>query len=375
MENITDELVEMDEVEDNVDDEGSVLDDASKDEIVPIEHYNITSYGADYDVEGLVRRLQKQNIYIPPFQRDYIWTLQMASRFIESLLLGLPVPGVFLVRETDSNLLTVIDGQQRLKTLQFFYDGYFNPRLDSKTKRVFKLIGVQPKFEGQTYLSLDAQDKRILDDSIIHATIVKQESPENDDTSMYHIFERLNNGGRKLLSQEMRTAIYHGEFIDTIKSLNDKAEWREIFGAKHKRLKDQELILRFFALYFVHARYERPMEEFLSKFVKSNQKPTEAFLANCDEIFTTTIDGIYKAVGSKAFRTGTVLNAAIFDSVMVGLAANMKNHTALDSKMVKEAYDHLLKDSEYQNLVKQHTSDTSNVEARIKKAIDAFSGL
>ena len=93
---------------------------------MPPIQYEISSYGADYDVEGLVKRLERDDLLIPPFQRNYVWKLKEASRFIESLLLGLPVPGVFLVREQDSNKLLVIDGQQRLKTLQFFYNGIFN---------------------------------------------------------------------------------------------------------------------------------------------------------------------------------------------------------------------------------------------------------
>src|SRR5258708_20925159 len=106
----------------------SVIDEASTDDVVAQDRYDITSFGADYDVEGLVRRLQRGDIWIPDFQRGYVWTQLMASRFIESLLLGLPVPGVFFARETETNRLMVIDGQQRLKTLQFFYEGYFDPK-------------------------------------------------------------------------------------------------------------------------------------------------------------------------------------------------------------------------------------------------------
>ena len=83
-------------------------------------------------------------------------------RFIESFLLGLPVPGIFLARETESNRLLVIDGQQRLKTLQFFYDGFFNPESDDKRKRPFQLVRVQDIFEGKTYGTLDENQVRKL---------------------------------------------------------------------------------------------------------------------------------------------------------------------------------------------------------------------
>ena len=120
------------------------IDDANDDDTVVPERYDITSFGADYDVEGLVRRLQRGDIFIPSFQRNYVWNQSLASRFIESLLLGLPIPGIFLARETESNKLIVIDGQQRLRTLQFFYDGFFRPKQEDDVKKIFKLQKVQP---------------------------------------------------------------------------------------------------------------------------------------------------------------------------------------------------------------------------------------
>jgi len=89
-------------------DEVQVFDEASENEAVAEVEYAITSYGADYDVEGLVKRLERDSITIPPFQRDYVWSQQEASRFIESLLLGLPVPGIFLAREPQTEQLTVL---------------------------------------------------------------------------------------------------------------------------------------------------------------------------------------------------------------------------------------------------------------------------
>src|SRR5436305_1289588 len=300
-----------------------VIDESINDSVVPAVQYDIASYGADYDVEGLVNRLNRDDILIPPFQRNYIWSLSEASRFVESLLLGLPVPGIFLAREPDSNKLLVIDGQQRLKTLQFFYNGFFNPRPGDQKKLVFKLTGVQEPFEGKTYAELDDKDRIRLNDSLIHATVVKQEAPKNDDTSVYHIFDRLNSEGRRLTPQEIRTAIDHGEFISTIKELNDYEPWRKIYGRKSARLKDQELILRFLAFYFEGEKYERPMKEFLNKFAREHRKPTKEFLEASKKEFTNTIDVIFKSIGEKAFRPIGPINAAVFDSVTVGVARRL----------------------------------------------------
>ncbi|MDX2166330.1 MAG: DUF262 domain-containing protein, partial [Deltaproteobacteria bacterium] len=193
-------------------DEGNLVDEAEQDITVEPLRYDITTFGADYDVDGLVRRLRRGDIYIPTFQREYVWSIREGSRFVESLLLGLPVPGVILAREADTNRLLVIDGQQRLKTLQFFYDGFFDPGIDDRTRRIFKLVGVQPRFEGLTYDALDEADRLRLDNAIIHATVVKQDYPANDETSIYQIFERLNTGGRRLYAHEIRLAIYYGSF-------------------------------------------------------------------------------------------------------------------------------------------------------------------
>jgi hypothetical protein len=326
-------------------------------------------------VEGLVKRIQRADILIPPFQRNYVWSQKDASRFIESLLLGLPVPGIFLAKEPDSNKLLVLDGQQRLKTLQFFYEGYFNPHDDNKTQQVFKLINVQAKFEGRTHQTLEEQDRVKLNDSLIHATIVKQESPQDDDTSVYHVFDRLNSTGRRLTAQEIRTAIDHGNLINLVKELNEHDSWRGIYGKRNSRLKDQELILRFLALFFDGAHYERPMNEFLNKFSKKYKQADQGFLSHAAKIFRDTVDLIAETVGRKAFRPISSLNAAAFDSVMVGLARRLERGPISDPATVKSAYDDLLTDPNFSTLISRSTSDESNVAARIDKATQKFDGI
>src|SRR5690606_39673409 len=119
--------------------------------------FNINYYGADYPVDSLVRRMDDEGFIIPNFQRKYVWKHDEASKFIESLLLGLPVPSIFLAKDKFSNRLIVIDGQQRLRTLQYFYHGEFP---DGKQ---FKLKNISSQFNGLTYQNLSAEDRRNLD--------------------------------------------------------------------------------------------------------------------------------------------------------------------------------------------------------------------
>ena len=354
-----------------------VRDDAERDDTVTPVQYDIVSFGADMDAEGLVKRLQREDVFVPPFQRDYVWTLKEASRFIESLLLGLPVPGIFLARESDSKKLLVIDGQQRLKTLMFFFEGVFNPDPDATTKRVFRLQNVQQQFEGRTYETLDEDDRIALNDSIIHATIVKQDSPDGEQNSVYHIFERLNTSGRKLSRQQIRVAIYHGDFIDLIHELNDNESWRAIFGRKSRTLKDEEMILRFLALFFDRKNYKRPMERFLNDFTSKVKagKGGDPSIEQCRALFEKTILVAHSAFDDRAFRIEKALNVAVFDSVMVGIAESLRNAPELPPEKFKEACDRLFGDRRYLELVSRATADEKNVEERISLSVATFADI
>lgn len=349
-----------------------VDDQAELDEAIPSVRYDITSYGADYDVDGYVKRLKRGEIFIPEFQRGYVWNQPQASRFVESLLLGLPVPGVFLAKDTRTEKLLVIDGQQRLKTLQFFTQGYFAPRPDEKTQRIFALQRVQERFEGKTYDTLDQRDRLRLDNSIVHATIVRQDQPPEDDTSIYHIFERLNSGGRLLAPQEIRRALYHGPLMDLVTSLNSIPAWRQIFGRTHARLKDEELVLRFLAMHFEFSTYRQPMSEFISKFAGKHQHAPTAFLDDCRRLFTASIETVAAGIGTKAFRPERALNAAVFDSVMVGLVRRLETADPVDEKRVAIAYKRLLEDTEYIAAVSRATANETTVDLRLTKATESF---
>jgi hypothetical protein len=353
----------------------NVADDAERDASFASIQYAITSFGADFDVAGVVERLRQGKILVPPFQRGYVWNLKEASRFIESLLLGLPVPGVFLAREKDTNKLLVIDGQQRLKTLQFYFDGFFNPQESESARKVFRLTDVQPPFAGLTYDKLPEKDRIRLNDSILHATIVKQDAPEDENTSVFHIFERLNSGGRRLAPQEIRTAMYHGPLIELLKKLNDYPAWRTIYGPPSPRLKDQELILRFFAFYFEAERYARPMIEFLSRFCARHRNLAPLFVADWQKTFTSATDAVLTALGERAFKPERALNAAVFDSVMVGVGHRLEKGPIKKPKVISVPYSKLLTDPDYLSAISRATADEKNVRARLEKATSAFADV
>jgi hypothetical protein len=355
-------------IEDNIT-EDTVIEDDSQDETIPFK-YSISYYGADFDVHGLVRRINSGDIHIPSFQRDFVWTFKQASRFVESLLVGLPVPGIFLSEEEETRKLLVIDGQQRLRTLQYFYKGEFT------NKKPFALEGVTPEFEGATYNSLRASDRRRLDNSLLHAIIVKQDEPSDDNSSIYHIFERLNTGGTQLQAQEIRAAIYHGEFNDLLAELNNNKHWRLLYnnGEADLRMRDQEFILRFLALYLNDETYRYPMREFLNTYMGNNRHLTRKKAWQLERLFTKTIK-VANHFGPKAFKPKRAINAAFFDAVMVGLARRLERGKIQDYEALKQQYQALLNDNEFISATYAGTSQVENVKSRLEKATAAFANV
>lgn len=342
-------------------------------EIIPFT-YSISSYGADYPIDSLVKRINNNDILVPTFehekvltddvdafQREYVWPRSKADRFIESLLLGLPVPGIFLVKE-DTGRLLVLDGHQRLYTLQCFYNGVIHGV-------EYKLAGVQRRFVGKTYKELDVEDRRRLDDSIIHATIMKQEEPSEDWSSIYSIFERLNTGGITLQPQEIRMALYHGPFSTLLRELNVNQDWRKLVGAVSKRLKDIELILRFFALLYYHSAYARPMKDFLNRYMAANKTLEKQSAYQLQDILSKTSNTILAALGNSAFRPERALNAAWVDALMVGVGTHILRSGNVDHTKLVEVKAKLLSDQHFMDSISVGTSQKSKVDFRIKEAI------
>lgn len=330
------------------------------------KRFTITSYGADYTVDSLVKRMRANAFIIPEFQRRFVWSQRHASKFIESLLMGLPVPGIFLYKEPKTNRHLVIDGQQRLRTLQAFYEGTFQ-------ERRFRLIGVLDDWVNKTYADLDPSDQLKLDDSIVHATIFSQEEPEDALDSIYFVFERINTGGIRLTAQEIRNAIAAGPFTDMIRDVNMNVHWRRIYGPVNRHSKDEELIIRFLALFDRLAEYSRPMAKFLNTYASDMNKVSEQDRLARRALFEETIRVVAEAIGPRAFRPSRSLNAAVYDAVMVGLARRLARGAPASLAAVAVAYDTLLADQSFKASWIRATADEESVRSRIDLATAAFS--
>lgn len=355
------------------------IQDVDPDTEVVRANYQITSYGADYDVEGLVRRIRKGDIVVPSFdpefvgagevrafQRSFVWRQTQMSRFVESLLLGLPVPGIFLVRDNDNRLL-VLDGQQRLRTLDMFYSGVIR-------ERKFRLINVQEPWIGLTYDELEPEDRRRLDDSIIHATVLRQESAAGAQNAIYSIYERLNTGGSPLQPQEIRIALFAGPFLNGLTALNMDDHWRNLYGPVSPRYRDHELILRILAMYESGDAYQRPLKTFLNDFLSLRQTDAVGPETALGKLFLRAIEFIDASLGKPAFRPERAVNAAYVDSITVGVMRRLAVAEPDASRFVA-AFTSLTQNQDFRLATLYNTSSEEAVEARLRLAGEYFAEI
>jgi hypothetical protein len=338
------------------------IDDEAEKSESSAGNYVIDSYGADYTVDSLVNRINKKAFIVPEFQRRFIWSQRHASRFIESLLMGLPVPGIFLYKRSEDSKHLVIDGQQRLKSLQSFYSGTFR-------EKKFRLVGIRAPWEGKTYNELSADDQLRLDDSIIHTTIFSQKSPKDEIDSIHFVFERINSGGIRLSPQEIRNCIASGPFTKLIMDLNINEHWRGIYGPESVRAKDQELIVRSIALAEKGDEYTRPMSSFLTKFSQSMNGADEKTLKRIKQSFESSVSIVFEALGRGAFRPVRALNAAVLDSVLATLMSGSGRKAAPKVRdEFLERYKKLLDSKDYTDAWTKATADEDSVKTRLSEA-------
>lgn len=337
---------------------------------------SVSYSGQDFDIDGLVRRLNNGDIKIPQFgheddnidsagfQRSFVWNRNQMDRFLESLLLGYPIPGIFLVKQTD-NVFLVLDGQQRLRTLQHFYSGIYKDR-------TFALKNVAKRFEGLTYKSLPPELRRSLDNAFIQATIVSVSGDSENLDAIYQIFERLNSGGTQLTAHEIRVALYAGRFIDYLEDLNCDENWRSLYGPASQRIRDQELVTRILAMYVEVDKYARPQKTFLNNFVHRNRQLISVEVQAAGELFRAAAKLINQAEGAPALRRASrQVNNAWTDALFVGVMRRL-SHSPLSPDEFKDGYLHLRDDPKFQTFVTGPSADEELVRGRITASVSAF---
>lgn len=342
------------------------LEESIEEEEVAIA-YDIVSYPSDHTLSVLGEMWRNEEILIPEFQRNFVWNIKQSSLLIESFLLGLPVPQIFLyIDEENKNL--VIDGQQRILSVVYFFEGYFGNESIQGRRQVFRLTGLDSKspFHKKRFKDLEESSQRKLKGAVLRAINIKQLSPMGENTSIYHIFERLNTGGTPLKPQEIRNCVFRGDLVTILRRLNEDKSWRQILGKKtfDKHQKDVELILRIFALAEHWLSYKKPLKEFLNKAMAENKKGTSKRVKKFYERFLQVSKILIENLGEKPFHLRGPLNTSALDSVFCTVFENIDK---LPSNL-SQKYQALLVNKEFVKVSQVGTSDEANLFKRFDLA-------
>jgi uncharacterized protein with ParB-like and HNH nuclease domain len=313
------------------------------------KEYDVTSTPNDFNLKTMIDFMESGIFNIPGFQRNYVWDIKRASKLIESFIIGLPIPQIFLYEE-ERNKYLVIDGQQRLLSIYFFSKGRF-PKKEKRMelRKVFEEFGKYPdeylndndyfddfklklnayagteknKLHGLSYASL-ADLKNTFDLRTIRNVMIKQNSPDDGDSAMYEIFNRLNSGGVILTPQEIRISLYHSKFYEMLYELNLNEKWRTLLNKKEPdiHMKDVEILIRGFAMLLRNDIYKPSMTRFINQFSKEAKKFSKESILLLRDLFITFCDSIIK-LDDKIFisRSGK-FSITIFESIFVALSKN-----------------------------------------------------
>ncbi len=341
-------------------------DDANDDESTPLAH-DILVIPTDYTLETLHTKWRNNDIVIPNFERGYVWGLPQASKLIESFMMGLPVPPVYL-STTDEQKSVVIDGLQRLLTIFSYLEGAF-PENTPYGGREFRIAGINKEHAlyGRTFDELDDEDSRRLKNSTLRAMTIVHNDPA-DRSSIYEIFERLNTGGTQLTAQEVRSCVYQGPLSKLLEDLNCLGEWRAVLGrpSPDPRMKDRELVLRCMALFHDGDRYARPMKGFLSDFMGSRSDPGDVYLDAERRRFVATCRAVTENLGPAPFNNQHgQLRVPLLDSVFVAFA---NNGVAACPDDISERFETLRADPEFGLHTGTQSTTTGAVRGRLRLA-------
>jgi hypothetical protein len=331
---------ELEEIQEQINDKSGLYEYRTKDYPFEVIH---TKFGFEDDLEA--------TLYVPDYQREFVWDRKKQSRFIESVILKVPLTP-FLASEDENGRLEIIDGSQRIRTLLAFFNNEFGLRglekLDKLNKLKFKDL---PKKAQKDFSNRDFK------------IIIVDEA--NSDIKR-DIFNRINTSSESLTDSEIRKGAYAGEFYDLILELKDDKDFRKICpisNSKELRGEYEELILRFFAYADKYLEFKHDVANFLNDYLtEMNEQGFEkkSYLKSFSDM-VTFIETFFE-IGFRKDATNQSIARVRFEAISVGVHLALKENPDL----TKPNMDWL----ESEGFRIQTTSDASNNPNRLKNRIE-----
>lgn len=364
-----------------------------------IKEYDITSTPNDYNIATLFNLIDNGIIRMPPFQRNYVWDVKRASKLIESIILGLPIPQVFLY-ERGKNNFYVIDGQQRLLSIYFFIKERFptksgkdilrdyltgtdkiEPEIISNDKYFSNFSLKLPSPIGSDTNKLNKLKYQTLGEykhtfeyiRTIRTVVIKQNEPDDQDSSMYEIFNRLNTGGQNLAPQEIRMSLFYSRFYEMLLRINKCIIWRNVLGQKNVDLhfKDVEFLVRGFAMLFSHSEYKATMTKFLNRFSKNANSFDDEMVNYLDNLFQSFLESCSRLNEKSFYSQANKFSISLFEAVFVAVCEDsFLKKELVTGKILQDSIEILKNDSKFFDASRESVTSVKNVKARISRAKD-----
>lgn len=332
--------------------------------------FNIKHWVSNRSFGELMDMYENDEIIKPDMQREFIWDSLKCSRLIESIVLGLPIPPLFLL-EVDKNRYELIDGYQRLTTVVNYVNGNsWHGKSTSNRRGRSKLSSkVSKELQGKSFSELEEVYKRIIKRSTIPLIEFKQLEPSNL-SSKYLIFERINTGSEKLNSMQIRKSLAHGTFMKELyKYVNSDMDFTKLFSSSSiKKDQNVEAFLRIMVMSDIYYKRYIPEKSGINNILneyceeKRNETISKEYIENFKEtvrfvhsIFTSNemfkriemIDGKYVFSGN--------LNVSIMESFM-GIIQNTPSEKLIEVNSIKEKYCKIM----YKTLEKSQRKEEDN---------------
>lgn len=310
-------------------------------------------------------------IISPEFQRAFRWEKSTQTRFIESLILGIPIPPIF-VAETKKNIWELVDGLQRLSTVLSFFG-----KLKDKGKNnlILEEASILTELKGFTIDSLPLNYKLLLKRAVCRVEVIRYDS-EFD--MRYELFNRLNTGGVLLSEQEIRNCIfrpYDNKFNNFIQEQSKKEYFTSIIKIRkedEQRMYAQELVLRFFTLKNFGTTFDKNIQKHMDDYMLKVSKGEINFKYKEEEKILEHTCNILRGLQDNVFKLSTLnFSTSMYDALMINIALNIEEISKYTSEELLDKINRLKKDKDF----RKNTNAASSSKYRINSKIEIASKI
>lgn len=335
---------------------------------MPVKERKLFTQPYDINVRSLIDQIEEGTLHLRPlsdrprFQRKYVWTNRFASLLIESILLNIPIPPCYF-SQNEKFELDVIDGQQRIFSIFRYIDNQFS----------ISGLEVISELNGKRFHQLDRQSQRKIETHTLRAVIITNDShPE----IQFDVFERLNTNTTPLNAQELRNCMYRGRLNDLLSELTQYKPWLEILGRSlpDKRLRDEELILRFFGFRIGGlSSYRTPQKHWLNEIAKNGRFYSDEDISSLEKTWKNSIDNCLEIFQPReCFRRiqegkiQKVVNRALMDLTLTTMSVHSQSTVKKKASKFHNKFIQLFDNEEFQDLISRAIDHKSRTIRRFE---------